>query len=216
MDPMPCRISGTRTGTRTTRAARTELLPAAVSLVSICLMSISCVETTTREPVRKPLLSGLQSGGGFSSLRQTDSEGNPVNPAGLGTGTDRRIIAEDGTITLKSPTISDLMRHMLETLVNDEEELFTEQLLSTVTTREFIERGYDPAEAFRELQRREKDVRALFRAIPIGEFTPGVFLRNVGPNMFRLGIKGDPDLRWSFIDVVLEKGQYKLRWLGRD
>ncbi len=175
----------------------------------------ACVEVN-REPVGKPLLSGLQSGGGFTSLRQLDENGQPASPAGLGTGADKRTVAEDGTVILRSPTISDLMRHILETVVNDEEEPFTEHLLSSVTKREFIERGYDPAEAFRELKRREDDVRALFRAIPIGEFTPGVMLRNVGPNMFRLGIKGDPDLRWSFIDVVLEKGHYKLRWLGRD
>ena len=182
-------------------------------LLALVCAPIGCVEVT-REPIGKPLLSGLQSGGGFSSFRQLDKNGQPVNPAGLGTGADKRVIAEDGSVTLRSPTISDLMRHMLETIVNEEEELFTDQLLSTVTAREFIERGFDPVEAFRELKRREKDVRALFRAIPIGEFTPGVMLRNVGPNMFRLGIKGDPYLRWSYLDVVLEHGQYKLRWLG--
>lgn len=184
-------------------------------LVALHLALSGCVEIN-REPVGKPLLAGLQNGGGFTSLRQVDKNGQPVNQAGLGTGGDKRVVAEDGTVTLNSPTISDLMRHILETVVNEEEDLFTDQLLSTITRREFIERGLDPAEAYRELVRREKDLRALFRAIPIGEFTPGVLLRNVGPNIFRLGIKGDPDLRWSFIDVVLEKGQYKLRWLGRD
>ena len=187
---------------------------AAIGL-SVAFASVGCVEVS-REPVGKPLLSGLQSGGGFSSLRQVDETGQPVNQAGLGTGADKRVVGEDGAVTLRTPTISDLMRHILETIVNDEEELFTQQLLSAVTKRECVERGYDPAEAYRELVRREKDVRALFRAIPIGEFTPGVMLRNVGPNMFRLGIKGDPDLRWSFIAVVLERGQYKLRWLGRE
>lgn len=169
-----------------------------------------CVETS-RVPVKKPFLSGIQ-GGGFRSLQ------NAAGAEGEGSAqiVERRVVAADGTITLNAPTASDLMRHMLETLADDEEELFTEQLLSTITKREFHERGYDPVEAFRELSRRQKDVRALFSAMPVGEFTPGVMMKNVDRNTFRLSIKGDPDLRWSFIDVVLERGQYKLRWFGRE
>ena len=174
-----------------------------------------CVEVT-REPVGKPLLSGIQGGGGFASVRQLDGSGDPINSAGLGVGEDRRIENPDGSIKLNTPTVRDLMRHMLETIADDEEVLFTENLLSPITKREFTDRGYDPAEAFRELKRRQKDVRALFRAMPVGEFTPGVLLRNVGRNTFRLSIKGDPDLAWSFMDVVLDKGQYKLRWFGRE
>jgi hypothetical protein len=88
-------------------------------------------------------------------------------------------------------------------------------MLSTVTKQEFHDRGFDPVEAHREMVRRQKDIRALFQAMPAGEFTPGVLMQNVGRNTFRLAIKGDPHLRWSFIDVVLEQGNYKLRWFGR-
>ena len=48
------------------------------------------------------------------------------------------------------------------------------------------------------------------------EYTPGVMMRQVGRNTFRLGVKGDPDLKWSFLDVVLERGNYTLRWLGKE
>ncbi len=171
-----------------------------------------CVEIS-REPVGKPLLSGLQSGGGFRRLQNTDENGVPLQAA---SPVERRVVDEDGTITLNAPTVSDLMRHILETISADEEELFTDQLLSPVTRREFVERGYDPAEAFRELKRRQKDIRDLFRAMPVGEFTPGILMRQVGRNTFRLGVKGDPGLKWSFMDVTLEKGRYTLRWFGRE
>lgn len=177
----------------------------------LALASLGCMEEIRREPVGKPLLSGLQNGGGFRSLRGLKGSG--------ANGQDQlptRSVDLDGTITLRSPTIRDLMRHMLETVAAEEEELFTEQLLSSVTRREFLERGYDPAEAFREVERRQKDLRALLRAMPIGEFTPGLMMQPKGHNTFRLGVKGDPDLNWSFVDVVFENGNYTLRWFGRE
>ena len=180
---------------------------------AVLLTCCGCMEEIRREPVGKPLLSGLQSGGGFSRMQNLGDDGSLP---GAGGGEPRRLVSDDGTITLRSPTVADLMRHMLETIAADEEDLFTEQLRSSVTRREFVERGYDPVEAFRELKRRQDDLRALFRAMPVGEYTPGVMMRQVGRNTFRLGVKGDPDLKWSFLDVVLERGNYTLRWLGKE
>lgn len=169
----------------------------------------ACVESTTTQ-VNKPFFAGINSGGGFRTLQNAAKNGDtPIERP------DPRVVSPDGTITLNSPTVSDLMRHILETIVNEEEELFTEQMLSKVTTQEFLDRGFDPVEAHREMVRRQKDIRALFQAMPAGEFTPGVLMENVGRNTFRLAIKGDPGLRWSFMDVVLEQGSYKLRWFGR-
>lgn len=49
-------------------------------------------------------------------------------------------------------------------LENDDEELFTTQLLSDMTKLEFKERELDPRLAFQEIKRRTKDVEALFDA----------------------------------------------------
>jgi len=176
----------------------------------IVLFTLSgCMETTVTQ-VNKPFFSGINNAGGLRNLQNA-----PINGGEQTQIKDPRVINPDGTITLNSPTIRALLRHILETIANEEEDLFTDQLLSTITKREFTDRGFDPVEAHREMTLRKDDIRALFRGMPAGEFTPGVLMQNVGRNTFRLAIKGDPALYWSFIDVVLERGQYKLRWFGR-
>ena len=177
-----------------------------------CLIATaSCVETRVIQK-SKPLLAGLPGVQGGEAYGQAP----PAQTTGVaGEGDGGRVQNPDGTVTLTTPTVRDLMRHILETITREEEELFTEQLLSSITRREFVERGYDPREAFRELVRRQDDLRNLFRAMPAGEFTPGILMRPVGRNIFRLRAEGDPDMRWSFMDVVFEDRRYTLRWFGR-
>ena len=187
--------------------AQNILLSVALPIVVFAISG--CVETTITQ-VNKPFFSGINNAGGLRNLQNASTNGGEQTQI-----KDPRVINTDGTITLNSPTIRALLRHILETIANGEEDLFTDQLLSTITKREFTDRGFDPVEAHREMTLKKDDIRALFRAMPAGEFTPGVLMQNVGRDTFRLAIKGDPGLRWSFIDVVLERGQYKLRWFGR-
>ncbi|MBZ0172341.1 MAG: hypothetical protein K8E66_08185 [Phycisphaerales bacterium] len=155
-------------------------------------------------------LPGTQ-GGGFRLPTQDQAAKNELfeRPAEL------RATNPDGSVTLRSPTVRDLMRHILETIMAGDEDAFTEHLLSTETRREFAERGYDPREAFRELSRRRDDLRRLFQAMPAGEFTPGVLMQPVGRNMFRLNAEGDRTMDWTYMDVVFDRGDYRLRWFGR-
>ncbi len=127
-----------------------------------------------------------------------------------------RIEHEDGRIELSSRNSLHLLTHIRSTLVAEEEELFTEQVLSEKTRNEFIERGYDPVEAFKELKRRERDVYALMARMPMAEFTPGLFLRNIGRNEFRLRIdpRGADKLAWKSVDMIVENGQWRLRWFS--
>lgn len=172
-----------------------------------------CVETRVTQ-VNKPMFAGLpgvESGGGsLASVFNPSSRPEILQPV-----EEIRVVNADGTITLRAPTVRDLMRHILETVMRDEEEVFTQQVLSAITRREFVERGYDPREAFRELKRRQGDVRRLFQAMPMGEFTPGIMLRPIGKNMFRLHSEGDRSMPWRFMDVVFEGGDYRLRWFGQ-
>ena len=76
----------------------------------------------------------------------------------------------------------------------------------------------DPGACFDELVRRKDDVVALFNAMPAGEYTPGVYVRNLGPKSERIEVEGlaAKDLSWTGMDVVMEKGNWKLRWfVGR-
>jgi hypothetical protein len=58
------------------------------------------------------------------------------------------------------------------------------------------------------------DIIDFFNAVPQGENTPGVFLRPKGGKVFRmqatgLGARG---LKVIAMDMVMEKGNWKLRW----
>jgi hypothetical protein len=129
---------------------------------------------------------------------------------------------EDGSIELVSRNALQLLTHIRRLIaaqgkeVPEAQELFVEQLLSTRTKEEFIERGYDPAEAYIELRRRERDVMKLLARMPMGEFTPGLFLKPLERNAFRLAAppRASEGLNWTFVDVVVERGVWKLRWFG--
>jgi len=123
----------------------------------------------------------------------------------------------DGSVILRSPSGRHLMVHIYTTIEAGDKELFTDQLLSETTRREFYDRGYDPGHAFDELVRRQDDVFKLFARMPQGEYTPGIVWKNLGQKTMRLKVNGQAarDLRWNFMDMVLEQGNWKLRWFGR-
>jgi len=125
-----------------------------------------------------------------------------------------RVENEDGTITLYSKSVRQLLAHLSTTIANGERELFIEQLLCQLTKDEFYDRGLDPSLAFDELVRRERDVGRLFYFMPMGEYTPGLYLKTIGRNTFRLklGRANNESLHWIGIDVVFEDSNYKLRW----
>jgi len=125
-----------------------------------------------------------------------------------------RIENDDGSITLYAKSVRQLMAHITTTIANGERDLFVEQVLSTLTKEEFYDRGLDPAIAFDELSDRQKEIGRLFYFMPMGEYTPGLFLETVGRNVFRLKVPraGHQSLYWVGLDVVFEKGNYRLRW----
>ena len=125
-----------------------------------------------------------------------------------------RVEDEDGTVTLYSKSVRQLLALISSTIANGERELFVEQLLCQRTKDEFYERGLDPSLAFDELVRRERDVGRLFYFMPMGEYTPGLYLKTIGRNTFRLklGRANNESLHWIGIDVVFEDNNYKLRW----
>ena len=133
-----------------------------------------------------------------------------------------RVVAENGDITLNARSGRHLMTHIAQTLLNNERDLFTEQVLSEVTKREFRARGLEPADAFDMLRRQERDVMELFNAMPLGERTPGALFENIGRaegggQIARVRITGalTSELRYTAMDMVMERGSWRLRWFGR-
>lgn len=109
---------------------------------------------------------------------------------------------------------ADLMYHIRWTVRDNEEALFTEQLLSSRTRDEFAARGMEPQLAFREIRRRKDDLIALLKIMPSGEFTTGLWNQPLGQNVFRVRAYGllAQGLKWDGFDMVYEKGGYRLRW----
>lgn len=120
----------------------------------------------------------------------------------------------DGSVKLYAKTGRHLMIHIYNTLEQDDKKLFVSQVLSDMTKRECIERGVDPGQCFDLLKAHEQDIRDLFDRMPAGERTAGIYPKSLGDNVTRveLGPRGDQDLLWGGFDMVMERGNQRLRW----
>jgi len=159
-----------------------------------------------------PLLGSLP--GAESGAPVVRGEGEYVDPTAVA---DDRIVLQDPATkekTLLARTGRHLMVHIYTTLESGERELFTKQVLSRVTRDEYLLRGMDPGLAYDELARRRRDVIALFDALPAGERTPGARVRPLGAKAQRIEATGSrvSQLRWSAMDMVMEEGNWRLRW----
>lgn len=123
----------------------------------------------------------------------------------------------DGSKTLISKSGLHLMAHIRQTLADNDEKTFTSQVLSEITRDEFREHGRDPSDAFKALKPHEKDIAKLFSRMPLGEHSPNVSMQSIGHNMFRVQVTGrsTDGLEWTGFDMVLENGNWRLRWLVR-
>lgn len=146
-------------------------------------------------------------------------EGRRVDPTAAATDTDSLVIElPDGERKLVLKTGRHLMSHIINMIDEDERELFVEQVLSEITKDEFYDRGLDPGEAFDACKKRRTDIMKLFNLMPMGEYTPGVYMKGVGGGVQRLKVSGPSamDLRWNFMDMNYEAGGWRLRWFGFD
>lgn len=186
------------------------------ALTPVLLLSFGGCET--RRVVRgTPMLGSLPGAEVGAKIRPTEAGGSGNEGLVVDESEERlRIEHPDGTVTLVSRTGRQLMAHIFTTIDDDEGELFVEQVLSDMSKKEFAQRGVDPIEGFRYLQTHERAIRKLFNAIPMGEFTPGVFMKAQGDNVFRLEAPKllHRQLAWTFMDMVFENGAWRLRWFG--
>lgn len=191
----------------TRRSARTAALIALTAAILLALPA--CREE--RIVSRKGMLSslpGAQTGGIPDARNITQADVLRTPQSGI------RQTLPDDTVVLYAKSIQHLMTHIVNTMQNGEQELFTQQVLSKATRNEFVVRGYDPKEAYKEIVRRQRDVFRLFNAMPFGERTPGVYMESIGRNEFRIRLPKSSwgDLKWTGIDAVFEDGSYRLRW----
>jgi hypothetical protein len=179
-------------------------------VIRLLPLVLLCACTEERIIKNRPFLSGVP--GAVTSRPVTPIEGalppDEQPPDSLVQKTP------DGKKVLVAKTGRQLMVHIYNTLEDKDAQLFLDQVLSEMTKTEFYQRGVDPREAYVELLRRREDIDLLFSRMPMGEATPGVIMTKVGRGMLRLRVDGMAarDLPWSGMDIVMEKGNFRLRW----
>jgi hypothetical protein len=182
----------------------------AITLVgAIGVASLSCQERITKY---KPFLTGVE---GAKMQTAPVVETGPAIAAGEESAGTLVRENDDGSVTLISKSGRQLMAHIQRTLAEEEKEQFTEQVLSEITRGEYFERGLDPGEAFDRLRKHQKDISKLFSRMPMGEHSPNVLMERVSRNVFRVRVTGQAKKgldRWTGFDMVLEKGNWRLRW----
>lgn len=183
-----------------------------VVLVLILSTLAGCVEE--KVVYNNPFLGripGAKSGTPVSTPQ--GSRGGPaLNPASE--PGSLRVEHPDGSITLVAKTGQQLFRHLMTTLHEGDPDLFVDEVLSERTRQEYYERGIDPSQTFVTIKQREEDLNKLYRIMPMGEFTPGVFAEDLGQKTRRIAVHGKEaqGLSWAGFDMVLEKGNWRFRW----
>jgi hypothetical protein len=121
----------------------------------------------------------------------------------------------DGTRSARSTSVRQLIDNIARSLDNNWEDVFVRDLLSTKAKSDMSAEGMTPSQAFRTLKAQRDDVIRLFNLMPMGEYTPGYFMKPVGDGVFRLSVPGKAADKLPFrgIDVIFEKSNYRLYWL---
>lgn len=156
---------------------------------------------------RRPMLSGLPGvvgGGDLMSEKPMGYQDPRLSQDGRIT-----VAREDGSKVLVARSARDLMAHIYSTLKEEQKDLFTQQVLCDATREEFVARGFDTGEAYEYLKQHENEVFQLFGRMPGGEYTPGVILRQISGNTYRLALspKAADGLAWCGFDMVWEGGR---------
>ncbi len=182
-------------------------LLARVALGAAVALQVAC-EQETRVIRRNPPLANLP-----GAISSGPVVGGPVGYADPTRATSGLVTTHaDGSKTLHAKTGRHLMAHIYTTIRDDQPELFVTQVLSERARRAYEARGLDPAQAFDDVKGRRADFERLVRAMPQGEFTPGVFLKRVDDKVRRFEVTGKhaEGLAWSGIDMAMEKGEWRL------
>jgi hypothetical protein len=187
----------------------------AAALAFICGLMPGGCKPEEKVVSYKPFFSGLE------GVQTREPEVARPQP-GLASGGDTEITQDDliiknddGSTTLVARSGMQLMAHIRRLLAENDADLFASQVLSETTRDEYLQRRLDPREAFKTLKEREKDILLLFARMPMGEHSPTVIVEQLGRNFFRVRVTGDARKglgRYSGMDMVMERGNWKLRW----
>jgi len=106
------------------------------------------------------------------------------------------------------------MRHIFETLRDENKDLFIDQVLSEATKQEFQSHGKTPDDAYEMLVDELDSIDRLFARMPMAEHSPNAVFTRIGDGIHRLRlVRGaGRDLRWQGFDMISEDGNERLLW----
>lgn len=140
--------------------------------------------------------------------------GNAPDPTA---GMSETLVIEhpNGTKTLVSANIRQLIYHLMNCLANDELELFYDQLVAADTKQHYRGKGKDGFAFMEFLKQHEEDVAMLVSRMPMAEHTPSVALDQPSRNVFKLRLTGlaKVDINFTVLWAVHDKGTWKLMWI---
>ena len=180
-------------------------------------LGIACVSATIgcesyeKDVASNSFFSGLDGAEGPGLARK--DLGRNHDPRFL-TQADQRVEDDAGNVTLQARGPRHLMRHIFETLRDEDMDLFLEQVLSEATKQEFIRHGKQPEDAYHMLLDEIETIDKLFARMPMAEHSPNATFTRIGDGMHRLRlVKGaGRDLRWQGFDMISEGGNERLLW----
>jgi hypothetical protein len=175
------------------------------ALLAAAVLAWGC--TYEKDVNYRPFFTGIE-GAKTATPATMDPSRQGMDPTAAAADERIRIENKDGSVTLSSRNAQHLMRHILTTLEKGERDLFTAQVLSERTRGEYAARGLDPGGAFDMLGQHEKDIRELFRRMPLGEHSPNVIMDKLGDDLYRVRLTGKATdgLVWTSFDMALEGG----------
>lgn len=159
-------------------------------------------------------LPGAVGGEGPPPPAQGPTLANPMGyTAPEGTGPTLRVESPGGDITLVSRNARELAYHLRSTLADNEYDLLYDQLLSTQTKDEYLDRGLDPREAIRFFEAFRLEIARLLSQLQFAERVPMDLGEPIGANRYRLEVPPgtiEPPLRFRRFDYAFERGGARL------
>ena len=119
-----------------------------------------------------------------------------------------RVEDADGNIRLVSRSPRHVVIHLRQAVLEDDYELFYEQLVADIAKTDYQRAGMDPYESVERIREDREHVLKLLQRMPMGEFTPGLYLQPRGRGVYRLEVE-DHRLRLRKLDIIWESGVCK-------
>jgi hypothetical protein len=136
-----------------------------------------------------------------------------IDPAAL--VNEKDLVQEEkdtGRTLLRAKSGRHLMIHIYNTVDAGDRSLFIDQVMSAAAKAAYYRAGRDPGEVFDDLRENQVDLQRLFKLMPAGERTPGMYMVPAGGGVQRVQLQGIArrGQRWTGFEMIMERGDWRL------